>query len=800
MGFWPANSRFSLRSLVLFVVCTGLFSGAGVRLFHFYRSIGITGKADVSYWSATEADVARLARNAKSSSAQDRLDAALGIRRYNLEPDFAVPILHELAQDESADVRFEAIQSMVKYAPHGTETVTVLIDALADGEPRIRRQAASVLGVMGSEAKAAVPELTRLLHDNTVRVPAMRALSKMGPDAAPAVPAIMEFLDAGDLETCNEAIIALQNLGPTAAPAGDRLIDLLNADDIVTRQRAAMAIGSIGPSAVRAVQPLLEAGLQEPAMRRSVAEALANVDRADVGSLSTIRRALDVSELRRVAARLARRLGADAEPLIPDLVAWLQIDPPNDETKAIAHAIVRLGTKSISPLRQALRDDDPAKRALATAIISEYGPDAREAVPDLMNVLRDDVPRVRAAAALTLSRIGANARDAVPALVALFDDPDPTVRHRAAFAIGELGTDDEAPIRGLLSLLRDSNEEVRRVAAWSLSQIHRHRDIVESEVMERVDAAIRNGAEDFDVGTLVALRGRWASVPNAVPTLIELLKLRSPKFEVADALIEIVPDARDAIPVIIEYLSDDANLAAGYYEYAAHALRHLDPDAARDFVPELVDRLGAPERFRYERLRIVRTLSRLGPLADSAVPILIMLLRSEENGEVARTLGEIGPAASSAVPELLGRLKAGQTQFGSAYLEAIGKIGPAASAAVPALVHWLNNPDSLTTRSSSPSAFVSEAATQRMLDSWSKYLAQALGRIGPEARDAIPKLVELAQDAEDSRDSARELPSLDVSYISRRVYRGEYPWIEASLAEVAREALDRIQADPDKPQ
>ncbi len=65
-----------------------------------------------------------------------------------------------------------------------------------DCDPRVRALAADTLGVIGLDAKAAVPALTESLHDPSplVRDAAALALQEMGPEAKYAIPAQAEML------------------------------------------------------------------------------------------------------------------------------------------------------------------------------------------------------------------------------------------------------------------------------------------------------------------------------------------------------------------------------------------------------------------------------------------------------------------------------------------------------------------------------------------------------------------------------------------------------------------------------
>ncbi len=91
---------------------------------------------------------------------------------------------------------------------------------------------------------------------------------------------------------------------------------------------------------------------------------------------------------------------------------------------------------AVPALREAITDADPAIRAGVLHALGEYGPNASEALEDVVAALDDDHPVVRRTAARTLGRMGCAARGApVDALARMrAADPDVYVRVAAAHA------------------------------------------------------------------------------------------------------------------------------------------------------------------------------------------------------------------------------------------------------------------------------------------------------------------------------------------------------------------------------
>ena len=70
--------------------------------------------------------------------------------------------------------------------------------------------------------------------------------------------------------------MALESIGPDAAPAIPALVSALKDKEGIVRQRAVIALGNIGPAASGAIPALVEAGKWDP-VRGHVDEAIAKI-------------------------------------------------------------------------------------------------------------------------------------------------------------------------------------------------------------------------------------------------------------------------------------------------------------------------------------------------------------------------------------------------------------------------------------------------------------------------------------------------------------------------------------------
>jgi len=93
----------------------------------------------------------------------------------------AIPAIIEALKDKDWDVRTSAASALGGIGPDARAAVPVLIEALKDEHFYVRSSAAHALGGIGPEARAAVPALTMALkdEDKDVRRAAAEALKKV---------------------------------------------------------------------------------------------------------------------------------------------------------------------------------------------------------------------------------------------------------------------------------------------------------------------------------------------------------------------------------------------------------------------------------------------------------------------------------------------------------------------------------------------------------------------------------------------------------------------------------------------
>jgi HEAT repeat protein len=119
--------------------------------------------------SPVEADAAvpALAQLLDDPDLDLRLAAMTALERYGSSARLVLPDLVRAVGSTDADLRIAAIHVLeVIGSPHTATAIPTLADALADGNPRVRREAAVALGKIGVSARSAAEPLRKALQDD----------------------------------------------------------------------------------------------------------------------------------------------------------------------------------------------------------------------------------------------------------------------------------------------------------------------------------------------------------------------------------------------------------------------------------------------------------------------------------------------------------------------------------------------------------------------------------------------------------------------------------------------------------
>jgi HEAT repeat protein/S1-C subfamily serine protease len=516
-------------------------------------------------------------------------------------------------------------------------------------------------------------------------------------------------------------IAAARKLGAMGAEAKFAIPDLvreLKGVNAEVRQAAAEALDRIGPPlpAQRAV--LLEA-IQEvaPAPRRYAYRMAAEPGLASREMLPWLLAALNDSDpsVRLPAAVALGNLGPDAkaDTFVP-LIARLK-DKDAGVARAANEAVRKLGPfakHDMAVLTIAFKDERPEPRLFAAEALAAIRMEPDEALRLWQPALKDAESAIRSTAAAELAKLGLAASPARDDLLKAVKDPVPAVRLAAVRAVVALGAGkDSAP--ALLGLLADPDPEMRKIVAEELAKVK------------------PEGKDDL-------------------PLLRGFLKSGQPKLRDAAlvGLAKIGPDAREVVPELVALANKED---AATRREVVRVLAAFGP-GAKDAVPDLI--AWAKGREAGLRTEAIRALMAVGPEAKPAVPLLGELLTGDNPilaMEAASALAKLGPDGIRALSKGLDR-KAGALRLSVA--DTLVKAGPDAEPAIPELIAVLGTDPDSDLRGKVIDALAGVGAkgvptlTKRCQDDNNPAvrvgIINALGQIGPEAKDALKMLESLA--------------------------------------------------------
>jgi HEAT repeat protein len=248
-------------------------------------------------------------------------------------------------KDKDPMVRVVAARALAALPPAPEITIPILEKALKDADPTTMRYALDALATIGAPA---VPKLVAVLEQQKeLRVAVAYTLGQMGPDAAPAAPALAKLVADEDLNLATEAVLALGKIGPAAKSAVPALCAALQKEG-TNAHAIVLALGDIGPDAA-AAEPLLLKAME----------------------------------------------GKNKSLAVIAATALTEIQPRSAKAAA----------KAVPVLVAGLTDALPETRQAAAESLGDLGPLAREAAPALQKAAKDEAKGVREAAAKALKSV-----------------------------------------------------------------------------------------------------------------------------------------------------------------------------------------------------------------------------------------------------------------------------------------------------------------------------------------------------------------------------------------------------------
>jgi len=328
-------------------------------------------------------------------------------------------------------------------------------------------------------------------------------------------------------------------------------------------------------------------------------------------------------------------------------------------------------------------------RQEVVTILGNLGCRSESAVPQLIELLKDGIPDgIREAAATALGKIGKEAKGAIDQLINVLSHSRANVAVQAVRALGGIGCADQRVRSALVNLWLSPTpaKNIQVQVAIALCKLK-----IDAQGLLRVLTTILVANADASLRKAAAEALSWCSKneQDVVPALLTAaLNDKDEKVrQMAEAALAHLSLSHDkAIFLCAKQLKDSS--------YAEAALRNSGQRA----VPVLIKALGMAEPTI--QMKAARTLGCLGELAAEAVPALGKASHDKDVDvqlAAAKALWNITKNAELVVPvlvDLLAEKRAVGSDAGEArrrylqtVIEALWRIGPPAKAAVPALRH-----------------------------------------------------------------------------------------------------------------
>ena len=657
--------------------------------------------------SAGAADVAVLSQELGAPNVVVRREAAYSLDKMGVAAKDALPALidglgNRRARGRDRDRRQAVTRSAFALSKIGRAAIPALVEALKSDDTGQRAGAAKALAGMGGDAAPAIPELiANLKGEDEVRREMVEALGAIG---AGAVKPLMESLQAADARERAGAAMSLALLGVVAKESAPVIFELLKTDsDPQVRIALLSALPKIG----------IEPGAAVPALIAGIVDDNEQVRHAAINALVPMRSGRDLSlaalttllkendaAMRQRAARALGRMGPAATPAVSALIEAARTSPADS---TLANALAEIGPEALPAVLAALKDAPAADAERLLGLLRGFG---KPALAVLLEAFKNPSPQVRAAAARAVGAMGREAKTAVDPLFTLATDPEALPRAAALRALVALEAAAEKLKPLLEAALRDAAPEVRRAGAAGVAGYGGGNAIGAAGLVDLIDdenpASRRSAIEglgnmgaaaasalpalmerltdaELQIPAITAIGKIGPAAAPAVPRLIELQKGGAVPVRVAalGALAGLAKEASAALPAVHESLKDgDADVRVA----AIPALTAIEKDEEK-IVAQLLQGLG-DESGRVRRPSAA-ALAKFGERARAGTPALVaMLERDADRGVALLALKLIGVHS---VQDLLRALSVKEPQVRVFACEQLASLGAEAKDAIPRL-------------------------------------------------------------------------------------------------------------------
>lgn len=518
-----------------------------------------------------------------------------------------------------------------------------------------RRKAAYTLNSLGADALPALPHIIKGLSDTEEQVwfQCVQLVAKIGPDAADAIPALVDNIENPGRRYRNQvwyrASYALGRIGEAAIPAASGMLGNSNS---YVRSAVAKALSWMGTTASKMIPeliPLLDDDAAD--VRQYVAEALGQIGQESISSLVIVLKSGSSDRARIAALSALAGMGAEAAktreviaPLVSPTTqtdlrcaaidALAQFRLPAGELFPLLENVISLDDEktweacfaallltsdraaSLVPwMETQLKQASDPQKIRVLALTQKLGPKVGSLAPEIVRTRSTTSnPVVAQSAQETLEYIGQAAF--MPILLELAplsiaDIPSDGWQLQALRSMGHLVIPD------LLQAMQSQFNSV----IWVALDVMAARGINDPIAVQRMKELTLNesaGLRAKSLNSLVKLQ-----IPGSQLTPIVQRLMNDPQLAVQSEAIQSIPFLGDSAgrlePQILAGMdSDKQEIRLASFQAAAYL-----PSTPGNLVPRLVENISESTE---EELAIrLKTLHQLGAKAAAALPILLTL-------------------------------------------------------------------------------------------------------------------------------------------------------------------------------
>jgi HEAT repeat protein len=420
-------------------------------------------------------------------------------------------------------------------------------------------------------------------------------------------------------------------------------------------------------------------------------------------------------------------LGTDAKDALPALLKLIQaplagVKRSKTDMKDMSPDVRKRFEEGEEKYR---REAEEHLRSQAVEAVTKIGPSTKPALEMLVKMLdapKDSVSRSDVFKGLAKAdpAHGASLAPAVPALVKEIRN-NTSLKDETLAALAAAGPAAKAAAADVIALLGSSRDDRKAV----LKVIAAIGPAAEPELVK----ALRH--EKDAVRAAVAETLGESGAKAAAPALADALKAdasQQVRLSAIEALLKLKPPPKEVLPAVVGALQDPGFPAIRHT--AVQLLAAWGPDAAEAALPLAEFARALKDKDQEERERCLKAVAGMGAAAAQACATILKILEDKPVVYMRRAVEEtLLAVGEGALPALTDGLKSPQPYVRATSAEALGRIGPPSRSAVPALIEAMKDADLNGARLPS---------------------IEALGRIGPGAEAAIPALVQLFDDDRDN--------------------------------------------------